>query len=838
MPICSQCSQEKSRGAFTKAQLRKTDATRRCKQCIDSESCQEASSTSARQAKIVRRRDAERQRSERFSREHNESVVRGDRNENPNFHYQPPPPPPPPPPLSGTYATQIRQVIGVAVQEILKRGVPTDVGLDGFGAQELQARLWDVLNNENMTWLTVPLLVGLVSGKPKIDEKMHFWEGQELHPIIMWLCQYKYLAAQFSYHGSDDMVALALAAGADISVRVSNGCNALFFAMKYSSARTVELLLDAGVNVNETDCHGQNVWKNAVERPNLDIIQVLVEQCNSVIPVAELKHPLIYSERAVPKTFWTLPDHMLSLYTGIISFNNQPGTIPVSWRILGTPKVDDLATALVRVLQAGARFSPTHTASPGDDDSLLDPLAFVTHVDSPGVQYHRHSETQLNIVRKLRDVVYGRWLPEAVRNDVLNVYPTYSPDNTCPICLDEMGPGSTSVTLYCGHKYCIDCINEFGKSGDVTDRLSSLRVGEDGELRGTIRGMDKRCPICRRLLCGDLLSEDNLRLRRLSAGLRLGIDRHESDEMLSGLTRRGPHLLTDEQLRFECKIVFGKTEGTRESLLNDLLKSMSRSSILDSVSINNRNIPLKDENMKVELSASASVILGTDNATMIVAPKWGPVVVPIQVKNVPILASLSQNSIFTIVPKDVVRSFGLKTKPMPSSQFIDPWGKRVGVSEVVDEFRFFLKDVEICLNNAIVLSKEPEYLRSVQLGMDFFETASWTRCSVRINVDGDTYVITDGGYTTNMLKKNQPDEIRYYSRDGKICQVPFIHVSDLDKTTSLLPIVSLPAHISTLCAECQWCCRYFPSDGMLKHGNDAYYCDNNCKAKGLSIRSR
>ncbi len=845
MPICSQCSKEKSRDAFSKAQFRKADATRRCKQCInaDAESCQVASSTSTsrRQAKIERRRaDSERKHNESVIRQNNETILRGERNENPNFEYQPPPSPPPPRPLSAEYAMQIQQVISGAVQNICKRGVPTGVGLDGDGLNTkelLEARLWDILNNDNMTWLTVPMLIGLFSGKPEIDEKVNFLEDQEPHPIIMWLCQYKSFAAQFNYQGGDDMVALAIAAGADLSVRVSNGCNSLFFAMKYASARTVELLLDAGIKVDERDCYGSTVWKNAVERPNLDIIQVLVERCNSVIPVAEVKIPMSFVSGG-PKRFWTLPDHMLSLYAGVLSFNNQPGTIPVSWRILGAPTVDYLATAIVRVLQAGARFSPTKTTSP-DDAEKLDPLAFVTHVDAPRVNYHRHSESQLNIVRKLRDVVYGRWLPEAIRSEVQNVkYQSCSPDNTCPICLDEMEPSSTPITLYCGHKYCLDCIGAFGKSGDVT--VSSLTLDEVVELRGTIQGTDKRCPICRRLLCGDLLSQDNLRLRRLFAGFRLGIDRHETDDMLSGRTRRGAHLLTDEQLRFECKVVIGKTGGTRESLLNKLSQSMSRSPRSESIFINNRNIPLNEENMKIELSASATMVLGTDNATVLQAPKWGPVVVPIQVKNVPILASLSPNSIFTVVPQAVVRSFGLKTKPIASSQFIDILGKHVGVKEVVDEFRFFLKDVEICLNNAIVLSKEPPCLRSVQLGMDFFETASWTRCSVLM--EGDMYIVSDGGHTMNMIMKDQPDELRYYSRDGKICQVPFIHVSDLNGTEQVLPpIVSLPGDFSAQCAECRWCCRYFPCDGMLKYsdstGQSCYYCDEDCKAKGLSIRT-
>eukprot|EP00984_Skeletonema_dohrnii_P004130 scaffold1436_cov75-Skeletonema_dohrnii-CCMP3373.AAC.1 len=109
------------------------------------------------------------------------------------------------------------------------------------------------------------------------------------------------------------------------------------------------------------------------------------------------------------------------------------------------------------------------------------------------------------------------------------------------------------------------------------------------------------------------------------------------------------------------------------------------------------------------------------------------------------------------------------------------------------------------------------------------------------------YAVCDGGHTADMFMKDQPDELRYYSRDGKICQVPFIYVNDLGCEKSM-PVVSLPGDFSTKCGECQWCCRYFPRDGMLKLKNDddenndsarsfRYYCDEECKAKGMAIRN-
>mmetsp|Transcript_17768 Transcript_17768/g.35613 ORF Transcript_17768/g.35613 Transcript_17768/m.35613 type:complete len:860 (+) Transcript_17768:55-2634(+) len=859
MAVCSQCSQEKARDAFSKVQLRKTDATRRCKQCVEAEGCQEASSTSARQKKIAARQQEEEAEwikqnklAEAKKAEWIQQHGMADRYERASL-YQPPPPPPPPRPLPEDEKTHVLNIIFKAVNVIQERGVPTGYGMDGFCKPELVARLWEVCNNKYMTWLTLPLLLGFILGERKINEKIHCVHcdsREEPLPILMWACQYKFLKAQYGYSGGDDMIALILAAGADVSVRVSNGCNSLFWAVKYSSPQAVGLLLDAGVSVDDRDSFGQTIWKNATERPDPGIVKVLIERCNKIIPVDKDYIPVSDSYSGggdlSSRVLYTLPDNMLRVYVAIITYTDNPTKIPISWQAVGAPTVDDMATALVRVLQAGARFSQANVARPDN----IDPLAFVTHVDSPGSELIKkeYTKPQLDTARFLHDVICGRQLPSEIMKEVQSVNQSYSPGNTCPICLTDMEPSDNPVTLYCGHKFCLECIKAYGKAkldGDLTHRFSSVELDEVGQVRSATvqaKGTDKRCPICRRLLCGDLLDEDYNKIYRSLVGFRFGIDRHEAGGELTGGTKRGPHLLSDEQLRFECKVIIGKTEGTREALLKELLRSMRESSQTSICTDDNSNM----EDVKVELSAGATILSGdTGKIHGFYAPKWGPVLVPITVKGVPILASLSPNSVFTVVPKAVVKSFGLKTKPIASSKFVTVTSGIVDVAEVVDEFRFFLEDVEICLNNAIVLKTEPSIMRSVQLGMDFFETSLWNRYSVRLT--DDMYAVCDGGHTADMFMKDQPDELRYYSRDGKICQVPFIYVNDLGCEKSM-PVVSLPGDLSAQCGECQWCCRYFPCDGMLKLKNDddenngsarsfCYYCDEECKAKGMAIRN-
>ena len=831
MAVCSQCRQEKARDAFSKAQFRKTDSTRRCKQCIEAEGCQEASSTSARQIK-ARRQEEKRQEEEKYQARQAEKTEWLEQRGASNSHkraslYQPPPPPSPLRPLPEDMKTGVQQLVVQAANVIMQRGIPTGFELDGSESRQLVARLWEICNNSYMMWLTIPLLHGLINGETAINEKIHHTEGEEQQPILMWVCQYKFFR-RFNYCGADDMIELVLAAGADVNIRLTNGCNALFFAVKYSSAQAVEMLLDAGVKVDDTDSFGNTIWKNATERPELEIIKVLIDRCNKVIPV-EKESFTIQREGWSSTVSYTLPDYMLNVYAALIQFTDNPTSIPISWQAVGAPKMDDLVTTLVRILQAGARFSPINMAALNG----IDPLAAVIHVDS-GV-LAEYSEPQQDMCRLLRDVIFGRRLPDIITEEVEGINQSCAPNDTCPICLTEMEPSDNPVTLYCGHKYCLECIKDYGKAnldGHLTHRLESISIGEDGQLRRNMRaeGTDKRCPICRRLLCGDLLDQEYNEKYRSLVGLRLGIDHHESGGDMAALANRGPHLLTDEQLRFECKVVIGKTEGTRESLLKELLRAMKESSRSGT-----------GDGVQVELS-SAFTLVDKKSGRLLHPPHWGPVMIPIQVKGVPILSSLSPSSIFTVVPKSVIKSFGLKTKPILSSQFVDINGKRIKVAAVVDEIRFFLQDIEICLNNAVVLKNETGIM-SIQLGKDFFETAMWTRCSVRLS--DDAYVVSDGGYTTNMFMKDQPDELRYYSRSGKICQVPFIHIKNYSGDVSAPKIVMLP-NFSARCGECQWCCRYFPCDGMLKYddGNDGnstrefrYYCDEECKAKGMATRS-
>ncbi|KAL7541954.1 hypothetical protein ACHAXR_011382, partial [Thalassiosira sp. AJA248-18] len=738
-----------------------------------------------------------------------------------------------------------RTLVRNAVIKILERGVPENSGLDGFGREELEARLFAVANNMHLTWLTAPFLDGLIKGGRAINQRVSMPQQQEgePHPILHWLCQYK-LLQQFAYCGGDDMVALALKAGADVKAKVSNRTNALFFAVKYTSARCVEMLLDAGVNVKHKDIYGHTIWKNAVEWPNLEIIEVLNKRCNETIPVSE--------ERFYTSSTWDgieyvveyyMPDQILSLYCGVVSTSEDPDSnIARSWMILGDPTIEDLAVALVRLMQAGSRFSPYHALS----SEHIDPLSIVTHIDSPMVKKESFDQFQYDTICYLRNVIYGLDLPKTIRQevDVIDQKSQRTNDTTCPICLEDVDCSETCVTLYCGHRYCVECIDAFAKNA-LNENVVLRGNGDDnGFFVDWDHTKEKRCPMCRNLLCGDLLT-GSISATARRGRYRFGVDRHyASGEIGDG---RGPHVLTNEQLKFECIAVGAKSEGTRQELLKELNNYVSSVEY----KMGTQDFRMKDgttiavnvgSDMKLELSATASVVSDGDNPVFVCPPDKGPVVVTIEVKSVPVLAWLSPYSLVTVVPISVVNSFGFKTKPLSSSQFTGFDRSQISVVAVVEEFKFRLGSIEVCLTNAVVLSEESDLTKGIRLGMDFFESAAWTRCSTRFA--GDIFVVSDAGYTKNLFLPEQKDELRYYSRDGKICQLPFIHVENM-ADSHYIPVVTLDYGLSkTSFDECQWCCRCFPSDGMLKcedKGTQHYnrhYCDEECKSQGESIRAR
>jgi hypothetical protein len=314
--------------------------------------------------------------------------------------------------------------------------------------------------------------------------------GQNI-PILFWICQYRFFEAQVDYQGKDDMIALAISAGANVNaVNPSNRTTPLFFSMKYSSVRTVEMLVEAGAKVGHRDIYGQTIWKNAVEHPDIGVIDFLIKRCSEEIPVANEK--IIMREQAYGEgniSTLTLSDHMLRLYMGMLATMANPDNCsPLSWRVMGNPDDEVLGEALIRVIQAGAILSGNKRTTTPTEPFHIDPLSLAMHIDSSIVQSTASEEEQRRIRRTgrfLAGVVFGTLLPLRISRSILELERASEPtDSTCPICLTGMDERNQPIDLYCGHRFCTVCIRSYGQA--------SLSVEQEMT--------EKRCPICRRLL--------------------------------------------------------------------------------------------------------------------------------------------------------------------------------------------------------------------------------------------------------------------------------------------------------------------------------------------------
>eukprot|EP00040_Diaphanoeca_grandis_P037605 m.246442 g.246442 ORF g.246442 m.246442 type:complete len:213 (-) comp33847_c2_seq22:1428-2066(-) len=203
----------------------------------------------------------------------------------------------------------------------------------------------------------------------------------------------------------------------------------------------------------------------------------------------------------------------------------------------------------------------------------------------------------------------GLWLPANIRSQFDRVAKAEEPmDHECAICLEHVGESSAPTTLYCGHLFCQDCIKGYATSADVPT-----------------------CPLCRRQLCLELLprAPDAQQITGEPFGgmKRMGFDP----------SNRGPTVLTKVQLVTEC-VQRWKSEKNKTKIdLATLQQGLAGGGLEGSL----------------ELGASVTVQVGpVDGGMLCISPKLGPVVIPIVIKSIPVLASVSTTSLYTTVGKD------------------------------------------------------------------------------------------------------------------------------------------------------------------------------------------
>ena len=827
MPLCARCKKDLPQSDFSKRQLRKSKSSRHlCSICTTLASQWPPTSPSPSQQQQQQQfypQQQQQQQQKNYPRTTNRKVVVLSSNpplRNPFFgeeelrrgkdspdHA-----------MSSNQQEQEKQMqflsrlIDLAIPIIQQRGGGTpnaesarDSHIDTMIPDDdrLQRRLRDVCLHQpaKLLWLTKPLVIGLLKGGKFINKRVkpdHPTWTEEPWPILHWLCQVSQLQFSTGYVGGGDMVALAIQAGANVHATIHNKCTATFFAVKYGNLQIVDLLLEAGARLDAKDIYGSTCFKNALEHPQVDIVERLIQR----------RPPTDLIESISPQGHFkaTLPDFMMD---NLLGSNDC-----ISWKIKGAPKLDDYATTLLRLLQNGAMFSPNNSS-----------LAVCFHcLSSKRVTLPpRVSSEAKKILTGLRPILFGEKLPDTLREEVQGIMAASqkarSLDTSCAVCLDAIGSRGDPVTLRCGHTFCHDCILEFGHS------KAPLAA-------------EKRCPMCRRLLCRDLLTETGRKQRE-----SLSIFRFLGNEDAGNITRpttrrrRGPAELSNDHLDMECQARRIRTaSASRDEKIAKLLSGGT-------------GMP---PNVKLELSATCSIQLGDPHGegrdfVLYVAPKGGPVVIPITVNSVPVLAWISTGSPLTCMSKKFVQTHGLQLTNLKSKDFIAANGASVGTVTVVKEFVFNVGGIRVSLNNAIALA-DTTMVVGVQLGMDFFESASWTQCCTLVtmgeNEKDTSLVISDGGADMTLLKacrNNKPllsEELRFYSRTGAMARVPLSHIHNYGDSESL-SIISLKD--TTRFQECDWCCRLFPTTAMIaciecgQEGRAVFYCDTTCRESALVI---
>ncbi len=71
-------------------------------------------------------------------------------------------------------------------------------------------------------------------------------------------------------------VTMLLDSGVDVNETNESGCTALIWAASFEEEDLVETLLNAGAHVNQTDAAGRTALMNASQTPSLEVVRVLI----------------------------------------------------------------------------------------------------------------------------------------------------------------------------------------------------------------------------------------------------------------------------------------------------------------------------------------------------------------------------------------------------------------------------------------------------------------------------------------------------------------------------------------------------------------------------------
>jgi len=706
------------------------------------------------------------------------------------------------------------------------------------------------------------------------------------------------------------MVDLLLRAGAPVDAKLQNGCTPLFFAVKYGSVDTVRLLHEAGANLQQKDFRKQTCLRNALPQASPYILKYLVD------------HGIKMDETFLAEGFDGTKTRINALDILVTEFVTP--NPDVSWVTLGMASVDDYALCILLLLKRGLQVSPHY----------YDVTYFLGHY----LQGALKTKKRLFYTKRIADLFFGQWLPPAAKEELgVKIVPNDDDEDddiddkktlqSCGICpkkgenkTAQEPINSSSVTLSCGHQFCSDCILQYAKNISLKASFSAKDAG---------------CPTCQHPLGQDLLQS--------SAETENGVakaTRNLDEERMKALFS-----LSLNQLQFECEarnLVVPDKEN-KEHCVASLVYDWQDFTVPNGRSGQGEHDGDAGSRLMAELTLSNTMI--SEDNYLWVAPSLGSVMIPITVKGVPIFALVSTTSPYTVLSPRFVETFGFQvnhnlqrtlSKPLTfiraedddQKQKADEIDRIINHNEeeedrqapkpkvitapsvivnAVEGFSFALgkSGIHVSLPSA-VQTYEPQtksWPVGVILGLDFFQSAAWAQVSVEVDLEvclGRTVALLTGnnlkeshtpsaGLDFDLVEPRRADhveeDLRYYSRDGKVFWTPLWHLqlSTLDSCASLgqyfpelLPYPNQGAEgdgegqnfITNKSTKCSWCCREFPSlppdmtisivdwilsrtsnSGMVhcrmcedekveNEGNHStYYCDSRCQRRAQFMHS-
>ncbi|CAB9528197.1 expressed unknown protein [Seminavis robusta] len=801
-----------------------------------------------------------------------------------------------------------------------------DGGVGQYNRQQLGERLEQVLllttspadhhssEGQNLEWLIRPLIQVILQEQrvdrartcpPSSDDD----EGNGQRPLLQWLVQWKYLRHVYGWQGEDDMVLLLLRLGARADDDASDeSSSSLVAAVQYGSVTTIRHLMLETTRQQPKQKHEHknemkewifsqvilhNLWAKILDRACPEMMQLFLRY----IPATERvwmtarydyaqedddddddddSEQLKKKKKKPEEMHVSALDYLLNnLLTWCDDDNNDDENITCDasistsalssyWGIVGMPTVERYSQCILQLLQRGVAHTPLTM-------TLLSYILDQNRHD----RNNNQSSSPRHYAFQVAQVLFGNRMPSspllsssmrnwngtARTNIIINpqestVEGTSNNPNVCAICLEEpadrpsvmfpwnknLGDKSTRMMgLYCGHAFCVACLLGWGAS--EPERLYHHHGNNNNNHNRRTAMMEVSCPICRKPLARDFLNDEN-RERLATVGYRrrniLGMDPH------LGTESRGPQRLSHDQTRQECR-----ARGWSEDDDSEKLKAQWQT-----VRQQRRNGP------KITVDCAASMSL----SPTYVAPKHGPVVIPITVKgNIPMLAGISTAAPYTVVSPSAVQWLGLRTTKLTSHRFhelrcryttrkrdddesdtsdddSDSDDDEVQVSvmkhavtmAVVDELVVTLaggtsQSIKVRLRNAVVHDNQinntqEAWKPSIVLGLDFLESAAWTQTCVEVDVAPSVQdsnrrfmVLLHGGQDIQRVNeadgKGLIEEFRFYAPNGRSFRSPLLHIHpnnhlffSVRHETSNHHDQHQRRHRST---ECEWCCRMF-----------------------------